>query len=182
MEIFGSPESIKQGIDEKYKSMLRAEQEKILSANRIAEQEFKEEKGRLELHYKSLAEQKTNAERSKILNDMKARAKQKFELERERLLESAISETEKSLESALSGKEYAAYINRALGNAKVSIASSEASIKGKLKNSGTFRIDKNIKGIIATSDNEVHDLTVSAIISEKRQELRELLAKELFGE
>lgn len=181
MKVYGDLEKIKTNVKEKYKEMLKKEQKNAVEQKKRIKSETEKQKKLFKKKCREKIVQTINAEKSRILNQKKMDAKKSFEIEREQIINSVLREVEQKAEKILGKKQYYDFVNKNLSTKKFFVRTSLKNTESKIKKALSVKQEKGLKGVIAETDSEVFDFTIPSIMEEKKELLREIIAKELFG-
>ncbi|MBU0662134.1 MAG: V-type ATP synthase subunit E [Candidatus Diapherotrites archaeon] len=179
MRVYGNMESVKGAIKERYEkeaSLIENEaKEKEAAAGTQAEAELEA------LHEKLSAEADNEAQQAyqRVFNEKKLAAKQEFEAARQEMIEEVFSAAEKEAEKFASGKEYLEFVKKHAPKGNFKVFGGSASYKSAFPN---MQVDNEIKGIIFRGENVEYNFTVERMLDAKKEELRNIVTKALFGE
>lgn len=208
MEVYGDIEAMKKIIGERYEAKITAIGMETNTAVEAIERETSEKISLMRADALSAIKSEIHAAKSKAMGEKKLEAKRVFELEREGAVEAVLCGIEKRKEKIALSKEYIDYVKANMpGKGKTEIYNPEqnwrkpgsavskdstqicqlaVAVGGSEKYKTAFgckvKIDKGIAGIVFTSENAIHDFTISKMVEAKRDVLREAIMKNLMGE
>tara|TARA_Y100000310_G_scaffold345818_1_gene470449 strand:+ start:16586 stop:17137 length:552 start_codon:yes stop_codon:yes gene_type:complete len=182
VDIFGDINKVRKAIEEKYnrkvKELESGSESQVKEAEQGAEREIKALKDKT----MSLSEKEAARTYSKVLSEETLKTKRGFEEERERMIDSVFEEVKKKAVKFVHSDAYLDYIKSKMGDTEYSMVIGDSSgYKGKFK-AEEFAVDKDIIGLRFKVGEAFYDFTVEELINAKREYLRGLISKSLFGE
>ncbi len=180
MKIHGSISNIKRAIEKRYWKLyegMRDEAEKQISQLR---KESSEKLSKLREWHKAKLSREKQQLYTMLLNEEKLKLRIKRNDLREKMVNKVLEQVRKKSSTIVLTQEYIDFVKSRLKEEKtlVCLGSSE-SYKKHFPN---MRIDKTINGLRFEGENAILDFSVDSIIESKKDELRCLASKKIFGE
>ncbi len=182
MEIYGNLDSLKNVIASKYsKRMKEAEdsvQKEINALNEVLGREVELMKARI----MTRADSDARKEYSKIISEEKLKAKREFEEKREGYINEVFDEALKKAPKIAHSQEYIDYLKSKMPkNLGGEIIADSAYYKKYFPDLKNWKVDKEIIGLKFRVANIIYDFTIDNALKSKRDTLRPVVSKALFG-
>ena len=181
MKVYGDIKKIEASIEKHYAEELRPLKQE--ADKRIAEikNENSERLNLLKAEKKSRAEADAKLAYARLVNEQKLKAKRIFEETREALVNGVFCEVMKQAAKKAHTKHYLAYVKSFIPKTSEKLIATGDSdyYKALFKD---IKVDKSITGVKFEAGNVIYNLTFDAMLSSKKEQIRDIVIRALFGE
>ncbi|MBN1156274.1 hypothetical protein JXA85_01535 [Candidatus Woesearchaeota archaeon] len=180
MIIHGSVSRIKKAVEKRYDKLYAEIRKNADRQIDMLRKESNENLSGMRKEHRILLSRERHQLYTKLLNEEKLRLRLKQNDLKERLIRKVLEKVRKDAKAIILTQSYIDFVkSRVRGEKNLSCVGSSESYRKHFQN---FRIDRTINGTILEGNGTIFDFTVDSLLESKKDELRYIASRKLFGE